>query len=232
METDFVKKKRAGTIIRILAKSYPDAKIALRYKDPFQLLVVTILSAQSTDKQINKISPALFAKFKTVKGFAGANIKEFERYVHSTGFYHNKAKNIKAMAQKLLAEFNGKVPQTMEELVSLPGVARKTANIVLSNGFGIIVGIAVDTHVKRLSQRLGFSKQEDPTKIEQDLMDIFPKKIWGKINHLLIHHGRTVCDANKPKCLECPVRDLCPSYKMFVKTPRWGVSSKICWTLE
>jgi len=205
--------ERVNKIIQILSKTYSGANIVLEFKNAFQLVVVTILSAQSTDKQINKISPALFAKYKTVKDLAQANIKELEQYVHSTGFYHNKAKNIKAMAQKLLDDFNGKVPQTMEALTSLPGVARKTANIVLSNAFGIDEGIAVDTHVKRLSQRLGLSKQEDPNKIEQDLMKLFPKKIWGKINHILVSHGRTICDAKKPKCDICPVCGLCPSCK-------------------
>jgi endonuclease-3 len=206
---------RADKIIKILSRTYPEATVALNHKDPFQLTVVTILSAQSTDKQINKISPALFAKYKTVKALAAADIKELEGYVHSTGFYHNKAKNIKAMAQKLTDDFGGKVPQTMEELASLPGVARKTANIVLSNAFGINEGIAVDTHVKRLSQRLGFSKQEDPNKIEIDLMNLFPKKIWGRINHILVMHGRTICDARKPKCGICPVCKLCPSFDKF-----------------
>jgi endonuclease-3 len=220
-------KPRALKIISIFEKTYPKAAIALSYKNPFQLLVVTILSAQSTDKQVNKISPALFKRFKTIKDLAEAKIPELEKYVHSTGFYHNKAKNIKAAAQKIRQNFNGKVPNNMEELTTLPGVARKTANIVLSNSFGIDEGIAVDTHVKRLSQRLGFSKQEDPNKIEQDLMAIFPKKIWGKINHLLVHHGRAICDAKKPQCLQCPVCALCPSYRKSVQTPRWGVSAKL-----
>ena len=204
-------KNRENKIIGILAKIYPKATIALSYKNPFQLLVVTILSAQSTDKQVNKISPALFKKYKTIKDLAQAKLPELEKYVHSTGFYHNKAKNIKAAAQDILRRFKGKVPMTMEELITLPGVARKTANIVLSNGYGINVGIAVDTHVLRLSKRLGLSKHSDPVKVEKDLMDLFPKKIWGGINHLLVHHGRTICDAKKPKCEICPVCKLCPS---------------------
>lgn len=203
--------KRTGKIIAILLKTFPKATIALNYKDPFQLLVVTILSAQSTDKQINKISPALFKRYKTIKDLAQAKLPELEKYVHSTGFYHNKAKNIKAAAQAILERFKGKVPKTMEELKTLPGVARKTANIVLSNGFGINVGIAVDTHVLRLSRRLGFSKHSDPVKVENDLMELFPKNIWGKINHLLVHQGRTICGAKKPKCEICPVCKLCPS---------------------
>lgn len=210
-------KDRANNIIKILAKTFPHAHIALEYKTPFQLLVVTILSAQSTDKQVNKISPALFARFKTMKAFAETDQAELEKYVHSTGFFRNKAKNLKAMAQILLSKFKGEVPDTMEELVSLPGVARKTANIILFNAFGKNEGIAVDTHVKRLAQRLGLSKNEDPNKIEQDLLKLFPQKLWGKINHYLIDHGRNICDAKKPKCTICPVSKLCPSYKTFVK---------------
>jgi len=202
---------RANKLIAIFIKTYPKATIALEYKTPFQLLVVTILSAQSTDKQVNKISPALFSRYRTIKDLAQAKLPELEKYVHSTGFYRNKAKNIKGAAQRILENFKGKVPKTMEELKTLPGVARKTANIVLSNGYGINVGIAVDTHVLRLSKRLGFSKHSDPVKVENDLMELFPKNLWGKINHLLVRHGRTVCDAKKPKCEICPVCKLCPS---------------------
>lgn len=209
-------KARANKIISILAKTYPHAKIALEYKTPFQLAVVTILSAQSTDKQVNKISPALFKKYKTIKALAQADQKELETYVHSTGFFRNKAKNIKAMAQMVLDNFKGVVPDTMEELLTLPGIARKTANVILFNAFGKNEGIAVDTHVKRLSQRLGFSGNDDPNKIEQDLLKLFPRDLWGKINHYLIDHGRNICDAKKPKCAICPVAKLCPSYKKFI----------------
>ncbi len=205
-------KTRALKVIRILAKTYPDAKIALEFKTPFQLLVATILSAQSTDKQINKLSPELFKNFKTVKDFAQADIGKLEKLIYSSGFYHAKAKNIKAMSQELLKKFKGAVPKTMAELISLPGVARKTANVVLFNAFGINEGIAVDTHVKRVSQRLGLSQNEDPNKIEQDLIMLFPKDIWGKINHYLIYHGRNICDAKKPKCAICPVKNLCDFY--------------------
>lgn len=203
-------KTRANKIISVLAKTYPHAKIALEYKTPFQLAVVTILSAQSTDKQVNMISPALFKRFKTVKAMAEADQKELEQYVHSTGFFRNKAKNVKAMAQMVLTKFKGVLPDNMEDLLLLPGVARKTANVILFNAFGKNEGIAVDTHVKRLSQRLGLSKNEDPNKIEQDLLKLFPQNLWGKINHYLIDHGRNICDAKKPKCEICPVKNLCP----------------------
>jgi len=203
-------KTRANKIISVLAKTYPHAKIALEYKTPFQLAVVTILSAQSTDKQVNKISPALFKRFRTIKALAEADQKELEQYVHSTGFFRNKAKNVKAMAQMVLTKFKGVLPDNMEDLLLLPGVARKTANVILFNAFGKNEGIAVDTHVKRLSQRLGLSNNEDPNKIEQDLLNLFPRKLWGKINHYLIDHGRNICDAKKPKCEICPVKKLCP----------------------
>lgn len=203
-------KKSANKTIDILAKTYPHAKIALEYKTPFQLAVVTILSAQSTDKQVNKISPALFKRFGTIKALAEADQKELEQYVHSTGFFRNKAKNVKAMAQMVLTKFKGVLPDNMEDLLLLPGVARKTANVILFNAFGKNEGIAVDTHVKRLSQRLGLSNNEDPNKIEQDLLNLFPRKLWGKINHYLIDHGRNICDAKKPKCEICPVKKLCP----------------------
>lgn len=212
-----------GKIIDILSKTYPKAGIALTYKTPFQLLVAVMLSAQSTDKQINRLSPALFKRFRTAKDFAGVDIKELEKYIYSSGFFRAKARNIKAAAQKLLAEYKGVVPDTMEELIKLPGVARKTANVVLFNAFKKNEGLAVDTHVKRLSQRLGLSKHDDPVKIEQDLMKLFPKKIWGKITYLLIEHGRNICGAKSPKCNICPVKKLCPWYKQN----RSSASSKL-----
>lgn len=205
-------KARAQKVIGILAKTYPGAKIALKYKTPFQLLVVTVLSAQSTDRQVNKISPELFKAYKTVKDFAEADLNDLEKYVHSTGFFHAKARNLKMMAQEILKRFKGTVPRTMEELVTLPGVARKTSNVVLFNAFGINDGIAVDTHVKRVSQRLGLTKNEDPNKIEKDLMGLFSKRLWGKINHYFIAHGRNICDAKRPKCEICPIKSLCDYY--------------------
>ncbi|MCX5749744.1 MAG: endonuclease III [Candidatus Saganbacteria bacterium] len=206
-------KEHANRIIGILSKKYPDAGIALQYKTPFQLLVVVILSAQSTDKQVNKLSPALFKILKTAKDFAKADVKEIEKYIYSSGFFRAKAKNIKAMAQMLLSDYGGVVPDSMEALIRLPGVARKTANVVLFNAFNKNEGIAVDTHVIRLSQRLGLSKYSDPVKIERDLMELFPKNMWGKITYYLIEHGRNICDAKRPKCEICPVKKLCPYFK-------------------
>ena len=208
-------KKRAFEILRILKKEYPEAKIALEYKNPLELLVSTILSAQCTDKRVNIVTKSLFKKYKTAKDYANAVLKEFEQEIRSTGFYHNKAKNIIEACRIIEEKFNGKVPDTMEALIILPGVARKTANIVLSNAYGVIAGIAVDTHVRRISQRLSFTKNDNPDKIEQDLMNLFPKEEWFNINYLLIDHGRKICQAKKPLCPECPVNKLCPSAKKF-----------------
>ena len=196
-------KRRARKVLKILKKRHPEVKTALRHKNQIQLLVATILSAQCTDKQVNKVTPALFARYKNVKDFAESDIKELQGYVRSTGFYRNKAKNIKASSQKIISDFNGKVPKTMEELITLPGVARKTANIVLSCGFGIIEGIAVDTHVKHTSKAMGLTKHTNPDKIEQDLMQLIPKKDWDTFSLLLIHHGREYCKSPKAKCTEC-----------------------------
>jgi len=204
-------KEKTAKIIQLLKKEYPRPKIALDYSSPLEILVATILSAQCTDKRVNIITKTLFKKYKTVKDYANADLKEFEDEIRSTGFYHNKAKNIISTAKKIVSDFKGRVPSTMQGLVSLPGVARKTANIVLYNGFGKIEGIAVDTHVKRLSVRLGLSKCGDPVKIEQDLMELVPKKDWGQINLLLIDHGRSICDAKKPLHDKCVLYDLCPS---------------------
>lgn len=201
----------AGKIIKALKKQYPDLKCFLTHQDPFQLLVAVILSAQCTDERVNKVTPVLFKRFKTARDFASCSIKELEKLIHSTGFYKNKAKSIQGMAKMLVKDFNGKVPKTMEELVKLPGVGRKTANVILSESFGINEGVCVDTHVLRLSQRLGFSKHKDPIKIEQDLMNQFPKKDWETISLTLITHGRKVCDARKPNCKECFLNKLCPS---------------------
>jgi endonuclease-3 len=212
-----VERGKALKILKALEGSYPRARIALEFGDPLELLVATILSAQCTDKRVNMVTPALFKKYKTARDFADADIKEFEQEIRSTGFYRNKAKNIIGAARMVVKDFNGKVPDSMEDLLKLPGVARKTANIVLANGYGKVVGIAVDTHVGRLSQRLGFSKNNDPDKIEQDLLALFPKKEWYKINYLLIEHGRAICNAKKPLCPKCPVQKLCPSALYFLK---------------
>lgn len=200
-------------ILSILKKEYPRTRVTLEFGNPLQILVATILSAQCTDKRVNMITKDLFKKYRKAGDFAKANQKIFENEIRSTGFYRNKAKNIINSARKIVKDFKGKIPGTMEELLTLPGVARKTANIVLYNGYGIIDGIAVDTHVGRLAQRLGLSKSDNPVKIEQDLMKVIPKKEWGRINHLLIDHGRKICDAKKPKCKQCALKKLCPSYK-------------------
>ena len=202
--------KKVNQIIKILKKEYPKAKIALEFSNPLEILVATILSAQCTDERVNKVTKSLFKKYKTVQDYANADLKKFEQEIKSTGFYHNKAKNIISSAKMIIEKFNGKVPDKMEDLLTLPGVARKTANIVLGNAYGIVEGIAVDTHVRRLSQRLGFTKNDDPLKIEQDLMKIIPKSNWFIISYLLIEHGRKICDARKPKCSVCVISDLCP----------------------
>ncbi|MDP3790488.1 MAG: endonuclease III [Candidatus Omnitrophota bacterium] len=208
-------KNRIGRILHLLKKEYPGATTALLHKNTLQLLVATILSAQCTDKRVNIVTGPLFKKYKTAADFASANLKTFESQIRSTGFYHSKAKNIIGSAKIIVEKFKGRVPDSMEKLIELPGVARKTANIVLSHGYGKIEGIAVDTHVRRLSLRLGLTKNEDPVKIEVDLMKITPKKDWPKLSDLLIAHGRAICVAAKPKCLECVLGNLCPSKKIF-----------------
>jgi len=208
--------KKAENIYRLLRKNYPRAKIALNYANPWELLAAVILSAQCTDKRVNIVTEKLFAKYRAIENFANADIKEFEQDIRSTGFYRNKAKNIIASAKKIIAGHGGKVPQTMEELTSLPGVGRKTANIILYNAFGKIFGIPVDTHVGRLSQRLGLSREKNPVKIEKDLMRIFPEKYYGKLSYLLIEHGRAVCKARAPLCGDCFLSGLCPK-KSFSK---------------
>jgi endonuclease III len=204
-------------IIELLSKEYPDAHSALDFTNPLELIVSTILSAQSTDKTANKITEELFKKYKKAADFAKADINKFEKEIYSSGFYHSKAKNIINMAKTLVKDFGGKVPDSMEELIKLPGVARKTANIVLTAAFHKAVGIAVDTHVKRLSQRLGLTKNENPDKIEQDLLKIVPEKHWGKFNFYFVDHGRAICDAKKPKCPECVLGQYCPSKSSFMK---------------
>jgi endonuclease III len=208
-------KERAAKIIEILEKEHPDAKIALHYSNPLELLIATILSAQTTDEQINKVTQTLFKKYRTAQDYADANLQELEQDVRSTGFYHNKAKNVQNCCRLLVEKHQGKVPATMEELVELPGVARKTANIVLYNAYGITAGVAVDTHVHRLAQRLGLTENEDQNKIEQDLMNLIPKEQWMKLTDLLIFHGRRVCTAKKPNCKGCVLSQMCPSAFTF-----------------
>jgi len=207
--------KDMDKILSLLKKEYPKAKIALNFNNPLEILVATVLSAQCTDARVNIVTKSLFKKYRKVQDYAKANLKTFEQEIRSTGFYRNKAKNIISTAQKIVKDFNSKLPDSMDKLIQLPGVARKTANIVLFNGFGKVEGIAVDTHVRRLSQRLGLTKNQDPQKIEQDLMKLLDKKEWGKFSYLLIDHGRKICDAKKPKCLECILQKLCPSRKDF-----------------
>ncbi|MBN1794581.1 MAG: endonuclease III [Candidatus Omnitrophica bacterium] len=207
--------RRAKEIIGILKKSYPKSRTALDYTDSLQLLIATILAAQCTDERVNKITPALFEKYKNAADFSRARQSVLEKEIHSAGFYRNKAKNIIAAAKRIVKDFDGRVPGTMAELITLPGVARKTANIVLSSCFRRAEGIAVDTHVKRLSGRLGFSREHNPEKIERDLMRIIPKDEWLDINYILVNHGRTICNARKPACSGCVVRHLCPSAKVF-----------------
>lgn len=196
-------------IIEILENAYPNAECSLNFTNPLELLIAVILSAQSTDAQINKLTPALFKRFKTAKDFAKCDISELERYVKSSGFYKNKAKNIQNTCKILDEKYAGKVPDTMEELTSLPGVGRKTANVVMLNAFNKCEGIAVDTHAKRISNRIGFSNEEDPLKIEQDLLKKIPKEDWYKMNHLFVYHGRATCTARSPKCNECCIKEYC-----------------------
>jgi endonuclease-3 len=204
-------KARARKIVAKLKKEYPDAGCSLRYKTAHQLLVATILSAQTSDEQVNKITPALFKKYKSIEAFAGADISELEGDIKAIGLYRNKAKSIKQSAVQILHEFGGKVPDNMDDLVTLSGVGRKTAGVVLGEWFNTAEGIVVDTHVKRLSRRLGLTKQTDPNKIERDLMEIIPKRDWIILTHLLIDHGRAVCTARSPRCDACAVNRLCPS---------------------
>jgi endonuclease-3 len=203
-------KARALKVMELLEREYSDAEIALEYTNPLELLIATILSAQATDEQINKITPKLFKKYKTAEDYANTDLTELEQYIKSSGFYHNKAKNIKNCCKTLVEKFHSKVPKTMTELLELPGVGRKTANIVLANAFGVIEGVAVDTHVGRLAQRLGLSESGDPNKIEADLMRIIPKDQWMRITDLLIWHGRRVCTAKKPNCAGCVLNKICP----------------------
>lgn len=202
---------RVLKIIELLENEYSHAKTALNYINPLKILVATILSAQCTDKRVNIVTKTLFKKYKTATDYANAYLAELEEDIRSTGFYRNKAKNIKNTGRLLVEKYNSQVPRTMEELIELPGVARKTANIVLSNAYGVIVGIAVDTHIRRLSQRLGLTENKNPDKIERDLMEIVPKAYWKRINNLLIFHGRNVCIARKPKCSPCVLNKICPS---------------------
>ncbi|VVB61239.1 G/T mismatches repair enzyme [uncultured archaeon] len=203
--------KHASEILHILKKTHGEQHTALIHRNPLQLLVSTILSAQCTDVRVNIITKDLFKKYNTVEDYANADLKEFEQEIKSTGFYKNKAKNIIAATKKIVSDFGGKIPKTMQDLTTLPGVGRKTANVILSEAFGIIEGVTVDTHVTRVAFRLGLTKNKDPKKIEQDLMEIYPKSEWRNISNLLIAHGRKTCVAKRPFCSICPLNKICPS---------------------
>ncbi len=216
-KTRLVGKDKALRMFGVLKKAYPGACCSLDFKNPLQLLVSTILSAQCTDKRVNMVTPALFAKYPNAKAFSNADSAELEAMIRSTGFYKNKAKNIKAACQIISGKFRGKVPDTMESLLELPGVARKTANIVLFNAYGKNEGIAIDTHNIRLSQRLGWADTDKQEKIERELMATFPRNEWGIVSNVLVFHGREKCTAKNPQCATCPLKALCPSAKLFLK---------------
>ena len=205
------RKQRVDRILKGLDKLFPDAVCALDHKNAWELLVSTILSAQCTDERVNKVTPGLFQKYPTIRDFAAVSQVELSQDIRSTGFFNNKAKSIIGAAKKIIADFGGKVPKTMEQLVTVPGAARKTANVVLGTAFGIASGVVVDTHVTRLSMRLDLTKEKDPVKIEQDLMKIIPAEKWILFSHQLIHFGRQVCVARKPRCADCTLNELCYS---------------------
>ncbi|HIE33139.1 MAG TPA: endonuclease III [Thermodesulfobacteriaceae bacterium] len=209
-------REKIHEILRILKETYSDAKIALRFENPLQLLVATILSAQCTDERVNQVTSGLFKKYPDVRAFAEADLEELAQDIRPTGFYQQKAKYIKEACRILAEKYGGEVPKSMEALLELPGVARKTANIVLANAYGLVDGIPVDTHVRRLAHRLGLSREKDPNKIEKDLMELIPREDWAVIPYVLQAHGRKICTARKPKCEKCPVKDLCPSAKEYL----------------
>ena len=206
------KKDEAIQIIKILKEFYPDATCSLDFASPFEMMIAVMLSAQCTDERVNKTTPMLFSKYNTPEKLAQIDIKELEEIIHPCGFYKNKAKNIKACSQKLIEEYNGIVPQDMESLQSLPGVGRKSANVIMLEAFHNPQGIAVDTHAKRISNKMGFSKQTEPEKIEQDLLKQIPKEYYYDVNHLFVWHGRNICIARNPKCSDCPVKKYCKEY--------------------
>jgi len=211
-------RQRVAKLIEIWPRVYPDAHTELNFKNPLELVIATILSAQCTDKRVNMVTPAFFKKYRTARNYANASQTEIEKAIRSTGFYRNKTKSIRAATSTIADKFGGKVPSTMDELRELPGVGRKTANVVLGNAFGKNEGIVVDTHVTRLSQRLGLTKHTDAEKIERDLMKLVPREHWTNWSHWLIWHGRRRCYARKPDCANCEVFRLCPSGKVFLRT--------------
>ena len=217
-ESQANKKIRAKAIYRLLSKSYPNVKCELDYSNAFELLVATVLSAQCTDKRVNQTTPALFKKYKTVKKMASADRKDIERLIKSTGFFRAKAKNIKGLSEKILTEFDGKVPNNLEDLITLPGVGRKTANVLLGHAFGI-PGITVDTHFGRLSRRFGWSKENNPVKVEFEVAGLIPEKEWTNLSQRMIWHGRRVCHSRKPACGVCSLAKLCPSFGIGESDP-------------
>jgi endonuclease-3 len=229
MPADSETRKEARAVYRILSKTYPEIRCELDFKNPLELIVATVLSAQCTDKRVNTITPALFRKYKTAKAYAGADIHQLEELVFQTGFYRAKARHIKGIGIKLVEEFNGEVPSTLEELITLPGVGRKTANVVLGHAFDI-PGITVDTHFGRLSRRFGWTKEMDPVKVERIVGELIPQKEWTNLSQRMIWHGRRICHSRKPACGACPVAKMCPSVgigemdvakaKLLVKTDK------------
>ena len=229
MPADSETRKNARAVYRILSKTYPEIRCELDFKNPLELIVATVLSAQCTDKRVNTVTPALFKKYKTAKAYAGADIHQLEELVFQTGFYRAKARHIKGIGIKLLEEFNGEVPSTLEELITLPGVGRKTANVVLGHAFDI-PGITVDTHFGRLSRRFGWTKEMDPVKVERIVGELIPQKEWTNLSQRMIWHGRRICHSRKPACGACPVAKMCPSVgigemdvakaKLLVKTDK------------
>ena len=210
-ESKKARRERAGRIYDLLEKEYPEAKTALDHRDPFELAVATILSAQCTDERVNMVTPSLFHQFPDAQAMAEAPLDEVEKLIHSTGFFRNKAKSIVGMSRAVLSDYAGELPRSLAELTKLPGIGRKTGNVILGNAFGIDEGVVVDTHVKRLSGRMGFTKETTPEKVELDLMEVFPQERWTPLSHLLIFHGRGPCPARKTRCEECVVAEYCPS---------------------
>lgn len=208
-KTAVERKARVGKILAALDEMYPDVTCALHYRNAWELLVATILSAQCTDKRVNEVTPGLFRKYPTVEDFAHASQAEMANDIRSTGFFNNKSKSVIGAAKKILSDFGGKVPRSMDELLTVPGAARKTANVVLGTAYGIASGVVVDTHVQRVSQRLDLTKNSEPVKIEQDLMKVIPRDRWILFSHQIIHHGRALCAARKPKCAECRLDPIC-----------------------
>jgi endonuclease-3 len=219
-EGRLAKTARTAALLDRLRAAYPDARCALEHRSPLELLVATVLSAQCTDVRVNQVTPALFARYPDAGAYAGATLPELERAIQSTGFFRNKAKALQGIGRALVERHAGKVPATMAELTALPGVGRKTANVVLGNAFALEEGVVVDTHVARVSNRLGLTRESDPVKIEADLMALVPRARWTLWSHLLIFHGRAVCKAPKPRCAVCPLADLCPSAENGARRPR------------